>query len=185
MRHGRPCVDSQNRIGLHQIADWIDSYNQSSIDLGYPAPEATINAIASCKAVVCSDLPRSIDSAAHLGRTQIALIDPMFREMSLPYLCCRSPKMSPMFWVTVFRLSWLMGFSRHGESLATSIQRANHATSVLISMAHAHNDLLMVGHGFLNRYIAKTLIASGWQGPKRPLSGYWATSIYYSPEINL
>ncbi len=42
----------------------------------------------------------------------------------------------------------------------------------------ADAPVLLMGHGIINRYIAKELLASGWKEQTRPRTGYWGAGIY-------
>ena len=130
-----------------------------------------------CKAVVCSDLCRSVASAERLG-VKITHIDPLFREVALPYGEWRTPNASPLFWVALFRLLWFCGYSSHGESMAFTKERALQAANKLIAIAKDSGSVLHVGHGFMNRYISKVLIANDWSGPSNPGEKYWEFGIY-------
>lgn len=90
-----------------------------------------------------------------------------------------------MVWVTVFRLCQFFGFARNGESLLAARQRAREASRLLAAMAKQNESVLLVGHGYMNRLIAKQLLASGWQGPKSPGHRYWDFSIYHCNDITL
>lgn len=171
-------MEISGKLSLHELPHWIERYNNAGTNLDYPAPAKTLSSTQQCKAVVCSNLRRSLESAQHLGYANITVSDALFREMEIPYLCCKSPKAAPMFWATLFRLAWFAGFSRNGEKINAAKQRALQAATTLITLAQQHNSVLFVGHGFINHYIAKALQAQGWQGPAKAHREYWASSVY-------
>ncbi|AYL08019.1 phosphoglycerate mutase [Enterobacter kobei] len=41
----------------------------------------------------------------------------------------------------------------------------------------ADAPVLLMGHGIINRYIAKELLASGWKEQTRPRTGYWGAGV--------
>jgi len=81
-------------------------------------------------------------------------------------------------WGILLRCMSVIGFSRNGESLSMAKKRAQVAASTLIDVAHEHQSVLLVGHGFVNYFIAQELLARNWVGPSKPGSGYWEYGIY-------
>jgi broad specificity phosphatase PhoE len=75
----------------------------------------------------------------------------------------------------------LFGFSRNGESLIDTRIRARQAAAKLIELAEGHRQVLLVGHGFMNRFIARELLRSGWAGPLKPGKGFWGYGVYEKP----
>lgn len=130
-----------------------------------------------CGAVVCSDLCRSVASAERLG-VSVTHTEALFREVALPYGEWHTPKASPLFWAALFRLLWLCGYSSHGESVALAKERARQAANRLITIAKESGSVLHVGHGFMNHYISKVLIANGWNGPNNPGRKHWEFGVY-------
>jgi hypothetical protein len=72
----------------------------------------------------------------------------------------------------------MLGFSRNGESLLNARDRAREAAAKLVQLAEEHHAVLLVGHGFINHFIAKELRSRGWLGPKKPGSGFWDYGVY-------
>lgn len=48
----------------------------------------------------------------------------------------------------------------------------------LIELAEEHQKVLLVGHGFINHFIAKELQKGGWYGPTRPGKRFWSYGTY-------
>jgi hypothetical protein len=48
----------------------------------------------------------------------------------------------------------------------------------LTELAAEHSHVLLVGHGFINHFIARELLKSGWTGPGRPGPEYWSYGVY-------
>ena len=132
----------------------------------------------SCNIVVCSDLPRSVESARALGVNEIDFIESMFREMELPHGSFPSPKLSPNIWAAFFRLLWFFGYSSNGESLREAKSRASKGANRLKEIAANNGSVLLVGHGFVNRFIANELVSNGWQGPANPGKQFWEFGVY-------
>ena len=101
LRHGKPQIKDHGRVSPSDFGQWIAAYNRAGIDPAhYPLPSA-IEKARSCSIVICSDLPRSIESAAALG-VQFAEKDSMFRECDMPYANGNHPKLPVSIWSVVF-----------------------------------------------------------------------------------
>ena len=87
-------------------------------------------------------------------------------------------KLPPNYWAVIFRILWLLGYSKHSESYKEATLRASAAAAKLIELARQHGQMLFVGHGIFNRLVAKALRKQGWVGPKSPGYGYWSVAVY-------
>ncbi len=154
----------------------MQAYNSAGI-VGTP-PIETTHLADEHNLIVCSDLHRSIASADALEVTTIDLSLQIFREVSLPHFTHSPIKLPLKVWVVILRALWLFGFSRNAESLGTARARAKAASNQLIQLAMEHDSVLLVGHGFLNHFIAKELRAKNWSGPLSPGKKYWELGSY-------
>lgn len=178
LRHGKPDVPETGKLRATEIQQWIDSYNSAGLRADHPPSREAMEMAGHCKVVVCSDLPRSVDSARALGVKKVDYIEPIFREMELPYSDFPSPKLPPDVWATLFRVFWFFGFSSNSESLGEAKTRALSGADKLREIAANRGSVLLIGHGFINRFIAKELLSSGWQGPASPGQKYWEFGVY-------
>lgn len=176
LRHGKPDINKQ-LIQANKFNEWIVAYNDASLCKNSSPSHEVIAMSARANAVVCSNLPRSIDSARRLG-LQPTITDWIFREMEMPHWSFPSPALSPNIWAVLFRLCWFAGLTANAESFKDAQARAEHAASQLIKIAHEHHRVIFIGHGLLNRFIAKTLLKRGWVGTKNPGKQYWEYGIY-------
>jgi broad specificity phosphatase PhoE len=176
LRHGKPTFDLKGSVRAKDLGAIARSYDLSGI-AGAP-PIETVAAIQGGRFVVCSHLARSIESAKALGFSEIHVTEPLFCETAIPHFGSGSVSLPVGVWIVVLRILWLFGFSRNGESLINARKRARHAAERLIELAEEHQNILLVGHGFINRFIAKELKKSGWFGPSSPGTGYWGYGIY-------
>ena len=87
-------------------------------------------------------------------------------------------KLKPSVWAVIFRILWFAGYSHNAESITKGRSRVKEAARLLITEAESKQSVLLVGHGILNRMIAKELVHSGWTGPSTPNGGYWSASVY-------
>lgn len=176
LRHGKPAFELKGIVRAKDFGIIAKSYDLSGI-VGSP-PTATATAIQGNRIVVCSHLPRSVESAKALGCSKVHVKDPLFRETAIPHFDSGSVPLPVSVWVVVLRLLWLFGFSRNGESLIDARMRAKQAAKRLVALAEEHQTVLLVGHGFINHFIAKELQKIGWLGPSRPARGFWGYGTY-------
>ncbi len=176
IRHGKPAFELKGKAKARDIGEIIIRYDLSGIE-GEPPEDAKQRASA-CHVAVCSDLSRSLESAKALGFADILLSDPVFREIAMPHFNQGSLTLSVGAWGLLLRCLSTVGFSRNGESISMAKQRAQVAASTLIEVAHEHQSVLLVGHGFVNYFIAQELLARNWVGPTKPGRGYWEYGVY-------
>ncbi len=178
LRHGKPDITEFGKLRASELCRWIESYNSAGIIENHQPSREAIEISHNCNAVVCSDLPRSVESARVLRIKEINQIEPIFREMGLPYANWPSPKLSPNVWAALFRILWFFGYSSNAESLRAAKRRAASGANMLKEISYNNDSVLLVGHGFVNKFIAKELLSSGWQGPSSPGKKYWEFGVY-------
>jgi broad specificity phosphatase PhoE len=176
IRHGKPEFDLKGNARSREIKDIIRNYDLSGISEAPPV--AAKEKAVTCKVAVCSDLYRSIESAKALGFKDIHKIDQVFREVATPHFGSGSFKMSVGAWAVLLRSMSVFGFSRNGESLSMAKKRAEVAASALIEISYIYESVLLVGHGFINYFIAKELLSRNWVDPKKPGGDYWEHGVY-------
>ncbi|MCI5148420.1 MAG: histidine phosphatase family protein [Candidatus Electrothrix sp. MAN1_4] len=176
LRHGQPDFDWQRKVRGADFRKIKRAYDAAGI-IDTP-PESSRRLVFSHRIIVSSSLPRSIQSAHALGAHTIHLSSPLFREIHLPCFNRISIRLPLRLWVPILRTLWLLGYSKNTESLASARARAQTAASQLITLAAKHKSVLLVGHGALNHYIAKELLAAHWTGPRNPGRKYWAFGTY-------
>ncbi len=176
MRHGRPAFDWEISVKGSDFKSLESAYDTAGIS-DTPAEDILSN-IGNHNFIVCSNLPRSLESAKAIGVSTVHLSSDLFREMNLPYFDRVPVKLPLKLWVTILRSLWFMGFSKNTESITTAKARAKIAAIKLADLAVTHNSVLLVGHGFLNHYVAKHLLANNWKGPSSPGNKYWEYGTY-------
>ena len=67
--------------------------------------------------------------------------------------------------LTIF---WFLGISKNVESRKEITNRVNLACQKLEELAKNHTNIHLVGHGIMNRLIAKKLLKNGWDGEEAP-----------------
>lgn len=113
-----------------------------------------------------------------LGFSDIHLQDSLFGETTIPHFSRGSLSLPVSVWVVLLRVLWLFGFSKNGESFTQAKNRTRLAADKLIELAEAHQDVLLVGHGFINHFIEKELKNRGWQVSSKLGNGYWEYGVF-------
>ncbi|KFN18218.1 phosphoglycerate mutase [Aeromonas bestiarum] len=180
MRHGQPKLAETDKMSALEMKNWIEQYDSSDIT-NHPIPDASKQLAATAVVIVSSNLPRALTSVQALG-LKPALVDTLFREAPLP--CChwKLPRLSPFTWVFILRILWLWGYSHRVESVGTAKMRASAAAERLQSLA-SEGPVLLLGHGFMNRMIARQLEADGWTRQTGNGSQYWNAMVYQNGNI--
>lgn len=175
MRHGQPHLAGIGKVSPRGMQRWIADYEQSAItDL--PPPQASAALAARARVIVSSSAPRALTSVAALG-LEPDRVDGMFCEAQLPYGRWPLPRLSPFTWAFVLRMLWLCGAHGQVESARKATARAQAAARQLQSLAD-NGSVLLLGHGFMNRMIARHLKAGGWERHSSSGSGYWSAAVY-------
>lgn len=73
LRHGRPVFPSFNKITPASFIDWVTIYNRSGLCFTAKPTDEALYISSQRKAVVCSELPRSIASAKALKINEVIL----------------------------------------------------------------------------------------------------------------
>ncbi|WP_342032579.1 MULTISPECIES: histidine phosphatase family protein [unclassified Pseudomonas] len=181
MRHGQPQLAATGNVSALGMKAWIEDYDQSVITR-QPAPDTSRQLAARARVIVSSTAPRALSSVQALGLEPV-LVDGMFCEAQLPYARWKRPRLSPFTWAVILRVLWLCGYSPNVESAANARARASRAAQRLQSLA-SEGPVLLLGHGVINRLIARQLLADGWTRQTRNGSRYWSATVYQHREAS-
>ena len=176
LRHGKPNISFNGFLKGRYLKDFAESYQQSVI-IDIP-PENTLNMAKQNNIIVCSSLARSINSAKALDESKILTASEVFQETKVPHCSSGSISLPIKAWIVIHRFAWLLGYSHNGESFSATKQRAKLAANELIRLANEYKSVLLVGHGLMNFFIARVLIANNWTGPFHPGSKHWSYGVY-------
>lgn len=168
MRHGKPSVVEmykRRKVHADEMPDLIRKYNESGVIQDAPPPKSSLEKASSCEKVVCSPLKRSLNSANSLGLTD-PKVDHIFVEADLPCFSIPMIKLSPIIWTILFRILWMLGFSKNIESSKAFKSRAKIASKLLIELAEKYGSVILIGHGMINRQLGKELLNSDWKSVK-------------------
>lgn len=178
IRHGRSqLVENDKMTGL-DFMQWVEKYDNHGVFEESTYPSETIEKIAAAKIVVTSDLKRAIESAKLLNPAVTGISDPIFRETELPSVAMKLLKIKPNIWAVLLRILWLCGYSHECESLTDAKLRALKAAQQLMDLAEEHGSVALVGHGFINSFIAKELQKKGWTGKRNTSAKHWNCTSY-------
>ena len=178
IRHGKVNHPPFAIISAASFSNWVTAYDKNKLDKLSIPTEEVLDIVSKAKAIVCSKLIRSQDSAKVLGVKNITYSSSIFNEAGLPTTNWRFPLLSVRIWVILFRLFWLVGYSKNSESLSETRVRATKAIDELIDLAVIHDSVAFIGHGIFNRMLANRLLEAGWVGPRTPSSEYWGFGVY-------
>lgn len=170
LRHGKPEVELSGYLNADEFKQLVYSYSQSGVQ-GSPAKK--LKEYFTTHYVVCSDLPRSIESVKKAGLNKIHLSEALFRETDIPHFDKSFLKLPVTAWLIMLRIMWLFGFKKNGESFSEAKNRAKDAASRLIDLAKENKKVILVGHGLMNRLIAKQLLFNQWQESDKSGKRYW------------
>ncbi|NOX75240.1 MAG: histidine phosphatase family protein [Gammaproteobacteria bacterium] len=181
-RHGEPDIGEWGKISSTEMTKWINCYNESGVVIdNHPCSKSLAHAKNSF--VVCSTLERSRHSV-ELLKADKYIADSSFCEAELPVVNFPLLKISPHAWSIVFRVFWFLGLSNDVESKKEIIARVKVATKMLENFAEEHENVLLVGHGIMNRLIGRELIQRRWHGEEAPNGkkyhgySYWEYSVF-------
>jgi len=177
MRHGKPAFTGSAKVTSREMSNWITEYDLADTGRDIP-PESSKSLAFSASRIISSPLPRALSSVKALG-FEPHVIDETFREAGLPVFHLPGFRLSPTVWAAFFRVMWLCGLSRNVERVGTAKQRAAQAANSLVGLAKASDGpVLLMGHGVMNRLIARELRSLGFKEDCSQGNGYWNASIY-------
>lgn len=172
IRHGKSACDFSKRLTSQNYREWVKKYGEEGIsDL---APDDVQIALSEASLVLTSDLKRAIDSA----KTADAISDPLYREVDLPHFHVTFLTLTPRIWTVLYRSLWLSGFSKQVETKKQAKKRAALAAEQLENHAITHGTVVLVGHGFFNRYLGRSLKKRGWEIEGDKGSANWTIHTY-------
>lgn len=184
VRHGRPNVDRSVRITAREYGEWWANYDKSGLAPGEAPPDALKKIAASSDIIVCSTMPRAIETAAKLvDGARIVPQDALFVEAPLPPPPIPFLKLSPTTWGCVSRVFWFLGFAPEGvESRRAAIKRVVRVCDTLLEYADRGDNVLLAAHGYLNWMIDTHMRRRGWRKVEHVGENhYWSYRRYAPP----
>ena len=108
-------------------------------------------------------------------------VEPALREVGFPESLALPVRLSPVAWVLIARAMQMLRCCECDEAVPATRARAAIAVETLSQLADDHGTLVVVGHGWFNRFVARELRRRGWHGPRWPPTRYWSAATYRRP----
>jgi broad specificity phosphatase PhoE len=180
VRHGRSALSWETRrLTAVEFRAWVESYQQYGIAGDSVPSDSLIAAARAAAVVVCSDVPRGVESARRVAEGREVVATPLLREAgsAMPgnWMGFR---LSTTTWDWGFHYLWLCGLRPVGEPVHGTRQRAREACTWLESLAREQSPVLVVAHWTINRFLAAELRRRQWLGPRRPAGENWGVTRY-------
>jgi len=174
IRHGKPTSANNPVLSTSDYAKWIRRYNFS--DVADNSRPESVNEDYKSLYTISSDLKRAIHSSNIYVDKSPEVINKLYREMEIPRY--KFPlQLKAWNWVYLSRFLWMLGLKGSFESFKQAKVRADIAATELIETAKKHDKVVLFGHGFMNRYIRKSLINKGWLLNSKSNSYWGVTSL--------
>jgi len=165
VRHAKVLVPETKPLYASEIKAGIEVYDHAPIDTAIPNRSELVALAEESAYLVCSGLSRSVASLALLGYTP-DMQDAVFNELAVPSVDWKGVKLPPQGWLVLFRVASLFGYRGGGESLSDAKARAILAVDRLTEAKVEGQNTMLIGHGLMNRFIAKELKRRGWRETK-------------------
>jgi broad specificity phosphatase PhoE len=162
------------------------AYDAAEIATHDPPPAQLVELAVDADAIVASDLPRAIASAALLAPRASVQTSALLREASLetpdrPFPRLWGIKLPLRIWGMVFMSRWLWASWRKlplpGVDDA-ALARADAAADWLVGLATGRRRVVAVTHGTFRTLLTAALERRGWRGPgQRPFHNWSAWTL--------
>jgi hypothetical protein len=163
IRHGIPKIESANWISFYEASNFVFAYDTVEVheilDIPVDIEPGKIDKIYS------SPLMRARSTAEQIfGNEFNILYDSIFREFKNEIVPVRWIRLPLSAWRVSSRIFWMLGLhSKNVPSLKSERERARKAAEKLASLAMKERQVVLVAHGFINRFMIQHLKKQGWQ----------------------
>ncbi|HET6437798.1 MAG TPA: histidine phosphatase family protein [Anaeromyxobacter sp.] len=181
VRHGRVAFDRRARVHQPDLAARLAQFREAGIVQGTIPPPKVRRLAERVAHLTSSDLPRAVESARALARSQPVPADALFREADVPPDLPLPLPLRFSTWVALGRLAWLLGYTSQCESGRQVRERARRAALRLAQLASQHGSVMLVGHGYFNILLARELRRLGFQGPRLGPRRNWSAARFCKP----
>jgi broad specificity phosphatase PhoE len=185
VRHARSAHVERGWLDVHGVRRWMVAYDAADIVAHDPPPLTLVELTKQSGAVVASDLPRALASAALLAPTVAVESSGLLREAPLetgdrPFPSLGGISLPLRVWGTVFLVRWLWAWWRKlplpGVDDAV-LARAEEAADWLAALAAERGRVVAVTHGTFRTILTVALERRGWRGPDRRPFHTWSAWI--------
>lgn len=178
VRHGRADRLPAAPLSRDEVLAWLRAYDDCSLLEG-EVPPPSVRALADrAGIVVCSGLPRAVESARLLAAADVEpVVSPLLAETPMPVPRIGERRVSLRTW------SLLVGLGALGRTLARApapaeiTAQAEAAARWLDGLSALHGSVLAVTHVNVRAHIARALGRQGWtrtgRAPRYANWGAW------------
>ncbi len=177
LRHARPLVDKSGYYNFYEASNYLEAYDHAGVADTNARPVCT--SPAEVPQIYCSPLNRSRQTARMVfGPNYRIVMHPIFREFERKIVPVPVFTKKLKFWLISSRVLWIMGQNDFGiESFKEAKLRTQKAAQILIEHAERDQKVILVAHGFLNRFLAKELQNRGWQWVRNGGNDYLSVQV--------
>ncbi|EMR02926.1 histidine phosphatase family protein [Cesiribacter andamanensis] len=178
IRHGEPDLHKTGKFSYEEAKEYVKHYDSVGIIL----PDEPFFDVEDKEEIAffSSTINRAHNTAQYLfGADREMVVSADFREFERQIGNRRIRMRLPLkYWTTTARIKWMLGLDREGlESFSEAKERARKAASLLDDASRTTPKVVLVAHGFLNRYIKRNLEREGWRVVRDGGDNYFATTI--------
>jgi broad specificity phosphatase PhoE len=186
VRHGRSAHVERGWLDVDGVRRWMAAYDAAAIAPHPPPPAPLLALAAEAGALLSSDLPRAVASAALLAGGRAVETSPLLREAPLEVPTDPLPRLAgarlPLgAWALVFGARWLLaswrGAPPPGVDAAT-LERAEAAAAWLAGRAEGAGRVVAVTHATVRTLVAARLAGRGWRCAERRPFHEWSAWRY-------
>lgn len=179
IRHGEPDLEKGGRFSYEEAKQYMQNYDTVGIML----PDEPFFMVDDDEDIVfyTSTLERARHTAQYLFGPEREYVETEdFREFERQIdnrvIRMRLPL---RYWTVTARIEWMLGLRRNDgiESFGEAKDRAREGAQRLDAESRQQDKIVLVAHGFLNRYIQQYLEDEGWEVVREGGSEYFATTI--------
>ncbi len=163
IRHGEPCLDKKSARSRKAMKQYIYDYDTARV---HEFDKSPVNIkTGEVDTIYSSSIVRASDTADKLFDDWFVIVeDSIFREFERGVFPLPLIHLRPKTWGVLSRIPWLIGLhSGKVEGFGTAKQRAKKDVVFLEQKTTQNGRVVLVAHGFLNRYLNKYLQEQGWQ----------------------
>lgn len=179
IRHGEPDLHKEGVFSYEEAKEYMMNYDRVGILL----PDEPFFMLEEDEDVrfYTSTLERARATAHYLFGPEREFVETAdFREFERRLNRRRVRIKLPLqYWTVTARLGWMLGLQQDDEieSFGEARDRAREGARRLDAESRQQDKIVLVAHGFLNRYIKKYLKEEGWEVVRDGGSDYFATTI--------
>ncbi|KUG06656.1 histidine phosphatase family protein [Solirubrum puertoriconensis] len=153
------------RVSAAELLQWFAEYDAAGIE----EAEVNLGGVAWSRCV-SSNLGRAAQTAACIFEGQVQQT-PLLREVQIQPLFRSGVRLPLVLWAMLVQVAWLLNHKSQPESRQQVEQRI--AAALDEALQHQEN-VLIVSHGAVMRFLRQELLRRGFRGPKisrRPANG--------------